>query len=66
MALQATKHLLDLLKNDEGQDLIEYTLLIAFMCLASAVLISGSGAVSTNTIWRSANTVLGNAAMAAS
>ncbi|MGD1069057.1 MAG: hypothetical protein ABSB15_02870 [Bryobacteraceae bacterium] len=66
MALQSIKRLLDLLKDDDGQDLIEYTLLIAFMCLASAILISGSGATSTNTIWKDANTVLGNAVTAAS
>jgi len=41
-------------KEDGGQDLIEYTLLLAMICLASAALMVGSGdAVST--IWHTTN-----------
>jgi Flp pilus assembly pilin Flp len=42
---------------EDGQDLIEYTLLLAFVCLASAALfISAGGSISG--IWGSANTQL--------
>jgi Flp pilus assembly pilin Flp len=42
---------------DEGQDLIEYTLLVAFVALASAGLfISAGGNISG--IWNSANSQL--------
>jgi Flp pilus assembly pilin Flp len=53
------------LRDEQGQDLIEYTLLLAFVALASAALFIGAG-VSINTIWTTANTQLGNAATAAS
>jgi Flp pilus assembly pilin Flp len=47
--------------NDEqGQDLIEYTLLIAFVALASAAVFIGSGS-SIAGIWSTANTTLLNA-----
>jgi Flp pilus assembly pilin Flp len=52
--------------NDEqGQDLIEYTLLMAFVALASAALFIGAGK-SISTIWTSTNTQLSNAALSAS
>lgn len=52
------------LRNEEGQDLIEYTLLLAFVCLASAALfISAGGSVSG--IWTTANTELTSANTAA-
>jgi Flp pilus assembly pilin Flp len=52
--------------NDEqGQDLIEYTLLMAFVALASAALFIGAGK-SISTIWTSTNTQLSNAAASAS
>jgi Flp pilus assembly pilin Flp len=52
--------------NDEqGQDLIEYTLLMAFVALASAALFIGAG-TSINTIWTTANGQLANAAASAS
>jgi Flp pilus assembly pilin Flp len=51
--------------NDEqGQDLIEYTLLIAFVALASAALFIGAGS-KIGTIWVAANTQLASAASAA-
>jgi Flp pilus assembly pilin Flp len=53
------------LRDDQGQDLIEYTLLLAFVALASAALfISAGGTV--NQIWSIANSRLSNAATAAS
>jgi Flp pilus assembly pilin Flp len=51
--------------NEDGQDLIEYTLLLAFVVLASASLMN-SGGKSIHTIWTAAGTTLANAAVAAS
>ena len=52
------------LAEEQGQDLIEYTLLLAFVALASSALfISAGGSVST--IWTVANTQVNNAAIAA-
>ena len=51
--------------NDEqGQDLIEYTLLMAFVALASAALFIGAGK-SISSIWTSTNTQLSSAAASA-
>jgi Flp pilus assembly pilin Flp len=47
-------------KEEEGQDLIEYTLLMAFVALASAALFMGAGS-SVKAIWTSANTQLSQA-----
>ena len=44
-------------KDEQGQDLIEYTLLMAFVALASAALFLGAGG-SINGIWTSGNTHL--------
>jgi Flp pilus assembly pilin Flp len=52
-------------KNDQGQDLIEYTLLLAFVALASAALFISAGG-SINTIWSVANSRLNAAATSAS
>jgi len=53
------------LKDDQGQDLIEYTLLLAFVCLASAALfISAGGSVSG--IWSATNSDLALANASAS
>jgi Flp pilus assembly pilin Flp len=47
--------------NDEqGQDLIEYTLLMAFVALASAALFLGAGS-SIKGIWTTTNTQLATA-----
>jgi Flp pilus assembly pilin Flp len=53
------------LSEENGQDLIEYTLLMAFVALASAALFIGAGG-SIKTIWTTANTQLANAATSAS
>jgi Flp pilus assembly pilin Flp len=51
--------------DEQGQDLIEYTLLLAFVCLASAALFIGAGG-SVRGIWTSANTRLAAANTSAS
>ena len=48
-------------KDEQGQDLIEYTLLLAFVALASATLLTQAGS-STKTIWSAAGSNLSNAA----
>ena len=51
--------------NDErGQDLIEYTLLMAFVALASAALFLGAGG-SISSIWTTSNSQLSAANLAA-
>ena len=52
-------------KDEQGQDLIEYTLLMAFIALASAAIFVNAGK-SISTIWGSASTQLSNAAVSAS
>ena len=49
---------------ESGQDLVEYTLLLAFVCLASAALFINAGK-SMATIWQDANVILTNAASVA-
>ena len=44
-------------KDEQGQDLIEYTLLLAFVCLATSALFVSSGG-SLSGIWNSANSNL--------
>ncbi|MGO9271998.1 MAG: Flp family type IVb pilin [Terriglobia bacterium] len=43
--------------DDQGQDLIEYTLLMAFVALASAALFIGAGG-SISGIWSTSNSQL--------
>jgi Flp pilus assembly pilin Flp len=57
--------MINLVRDEQGQDLIEYTLLLAFVALASAALFIGSGG-SVSTIWNAASTNLSNAALGAS
>jgi Flp pilus assembly pilin Flp len=53
------------LQDEQGQDLIEYTLLLAFVCLASAALfVSAGGSVSG--IWSATNSQLAVANTSAS
>ena len=47
-------------KEDEGQDLIEYTLLLAFVALVAAGLFIQAGNVTAG-IWGTANTILTSA-----
>ncbi len=53
------------LKDEQGQDLIEYTLLLAFVALASAALFISAGG-SVKAIWQTASTQLSSAATCAS
>ena len=52
------------LQDEQAQDLIEYTLLLAFVCLATAALFISSGG-SLSGIWITANTDLTTANAAA-
>lgn len=51
-------------RDEQGQDLIEYTLLLAFVALASAALFINAGGSIAN-IWNITNTRLTSAASAA-
>lgn len=53
------------LQDEQGQDLVEYTLLVAFVCLATAALFVQSGGSLTG-IWVSANSRIGAANTSAS
>lgn len=53
------------LQDESGQDLIEYTLLLAFVALASASLFLSAGN-SISGIWNAGSTQLANAATSAS
>ncbi|HUJ20661.1 MAG TPA: Flp family type IVb pilin [Bryobacteraceae bacterium] len=52
-------------RDEQGQDLIEYTLLLAFVCLATSALFVSSGG-SLSGIWTSANSRLAAANTSAS
>lgn len=53
------------LHDEQGQDLIEYTLLMAFVALASAALFIGTGS-SIKNIWTTSNSRLAAANSSAS
>jgi Flp pilus assembly pilin Flp len=53
-------HMLDFWNDEQGQDLIEYTLLMAFVALASAGLFLGAGG-SVKGIWSVSNNQLAQA-----
>jgi Flp pilus assembly pilin Flp len=53
------------LKDEQGQDLIEYTLLMAFVALASAAIFVNAG-TSISGIWTKASNQLANANTSAS
>jgi Flp pilus assembly pilin Flp len=53
------------IRDEQGQDLIEYTLLLAFVALASAALFVNAG-TSVNGVWTTANSRLAAASTAAS
>ena len=55
----------NLWREEEGQDLIEYTLLLAFVALVGAALFIGVGQEASS-IWSIANTQLNSAAKSAS
>lgn len=57
--------ILNFLRDEQGQDLIEYTLLMAFVALASAALFLGAGG-SISGIWSTSNSQLTSANTSAS
>jgi Flp pilus assembly pilin Flp len=59
------KIMVGFLRDEQGQDLVEYSLLLAFVALASAALFIGAG-VQISGIWSVANSRLSNANLAAS
>ena len=59
-----TRSMRNLWKDEQGQDLIEYTLLMAFVALASAALFISSG-TSVSKIWSTTNSELSAAASTA-
>jgi len=52
------------LQEEQGQDLVEYTMLMAFVCLAAAALFIPTGKTITS-IWSYASATLASAASAA-
>ena len=58
------KLMIDFVREESGQDLVEYSLLLAFVCLASAALFIGAGQSITG-IWTLANSRLSTANSAA-
>ncbi len=62
-----THVLVRFIRDEQGQDLVEYSLLLAFVALASAALFVAAGGSITG-IWTGANTQLasGNSAAVAS
>lgn len=58
------KLLASFMADEQGQDLVEYTLLLAFVCLASAALFITAGG-SLSGVWTTANAQLTNANSAA-
>ena len=59
------KFLKRFLLEESGQDLIEYTLLMAFIALASASIFINVG-TSAKSIWKNASNQLSNAVLASS
>jgi Flp pilus assembly pilin Flp len=55
---------INFIQDEQGQDLIEYTLLMAFVCLTSAALFVGAGS-SVSGIWTSTNSQLSSANLVA-
>jgi len=59
------KMIRNFIDDDQGQDLIEYTLLMAFVALASAALFLGAGG-NISGVWTSGNGQLSTANTSAS
>jgi Flp pilus assembly pilin Flp len=55
--IEMTRIFRNLLHDEQGQDLIEYTLLLAFIVMATTALMSGAGG-SVKGIWSVANSKL--------
>jgi Flp pilus assembly pilin Flp len=50
----------NLIHDEEGQDLIEYSLLIAFVALGTSAVFAGAGK-SVSGVWKTANSTLASA-----
>ncbi len=50
----------EFVEDDEGQDLVEYTLLMAFVCMSGAAFYIGVGQ-NVNAIWSTVNARLASA-----
>ncbi len=59
------KKCVEFLQDESGQDLIEYTLLIAFISLSSVAIFSNAGQ-SVNTVWKDGKNVLSTAVLSSS
>jgi len=59
------QHFIRFIHDEQGQDLIEYTLLMAFIALASAAIFVSAGSSLTG-IWGTASNQLSNAATSVS
>ena len=57
-------HFARIVREEDGQDLVEYTLLLAFVALASAALFVNAGGAIKG-IWTQTNVLLDNANTAA-
>ena len=53
------------LAEEDGQDLVEYSLLLAFIALAAIAILSSTGA-SINSLWGGVSTALASGSTAAS
>ena len=53
-------YLLNFWQEEDGQDLIEYSLLITFIAIACAAIV-GAGRPAVNSIWQSSNNQLAHA-----
>ncbi|MGI9075098.1 MAG: Flp family type IVb pilin [Bryobacteraceae bacterium] len=61
MSTYIALHYKDFFREEGGQDLVEYSLLLAFIALAAIALLSSAG-TSIKTIWTGINTQLTSAA----
>jgi len=61
MTMELITRLRALVNNDEGQDLLEYALLVALIALVAVAAVTAAGA-SVNTIFTSIAAALGKAA----
>jgi Flp pilus assembly pilin Flp len=52
-------------KEEDGQDMVEYSLLLAFIALAAVALLTGVK-TKLNVLWTTVNATISNAAVAAS
>src|SRR3954447_6804454 len=64
-AMTTLTYLWQCISDERGQDLIEYTLLLAFVCLSSAALFLGAG-LELASIWETTKLILNNAAKSVS